>query len=285
MIKFLCPNGHQLSAPENLAGKAGKCPKCGTAFLVPQPEAAADEGERSPPGNLSPDSTPPGSAAAATSPAATTDSAAADAAASGDSQARATPAMGSGKGKAVTGEIFVFLCPNGHKLNGPPSMKGKPGQCPHFGAKFRIPADDDLELPDEEEVPTGESEDDDIPRGEPDDGFDFSLLAGGGQEEDEDVVEAYVEEQVAPPPPGPSGLGYIVGRLWEQRTEGSELEIFLNEGEIVAPDAFSEILSSSDYGVFAIQEGDGSFAVSVIPWSAVRRVSVRKLDDLPPQLF
>ena len=28
-IEFFCPNEHQLSAPDNMAGKAGKCPKCG----------------------------------------------------------------------------------------------------------------------------------------------------------------------------------------------------------------------------------------------------------------
>jgi hypothetical protein len=63
------------------------------------------------------------------------------------------------------------------------------------------------------------------------------------------------------------------------------LEIFLTEGEILAPDQFSEVLSSSDYGVFAVQEGDGLFSLTVIPWSAVRRIGMRKLDDLPPQLF
>jgi len=271
MIKFLCPNGHPLSAPENLAGKSGKCPKCGTAFLVPLPEAAADDGERSPPG--------PGSAPSVGT---------SDASGAGDSQNPAMPAMGSGKGKAVTGEVFVFLCPNGHKLNGPPSLKGKPGQCPHCGAKFHIPADDDLELPDED-VPTGEAEEEEIPDGEPDEdggGFDFGGFGGPREEEEEEFIEAVVEDApVEPPPSGPAGLGYIVSRLWEQRTEGTELEIFLTEGEIVAPDEFSEVLSSSDYGVFAIQEDDGTFALTVIPWGAVRRVGMRKLDDLPPQLF
>ena len=254
------------------AGKAGKCPKCGSAFMVPRPDDE-DEGERSPPGSESAEAATGEADAGATS---------------GDSQKRETPAMGSGKGKAMTGEVFVFLCPNGHKLNGPPSLKGKPGQCPHCGAKFHIPADDDLELPDEE-VPTGEADEEDIPAGEPDEdagGFDFGGFGGPRAEEEEEFIEAVVEDPpVEPPPSGPAGLGYIVSRLWEQRTEGTELEIFLTEGEIVAPDEFSEVLSSSDYGVFAIQEGDGTFALTVIPWSAVRRVGMRKLDDLPPQLF
>jgi hypothetical protein len=143
-----------------------------------------------------------------------------------------------------------------------------------------------MELP-EEEVPTGEAEEE-IAEGqslEEEGGFDFNRMLGG-QAQEEEPVEAFVEEPpVAPPPPGPSGLGYIVGRLWEQRTEGMELEIFLTEGEILAPDQFSEVLSSSDYGVFAVQEGDDSFTVTVIPWSAVRRIGMRRMPDLPPQLF
>src|SRR3954453_18181643 len=114
MMKFLCPNGHSLTPPENLAGKTGKCPKCNASFVVPEPE---DVGQST---NL--------------------------VAASGST---VTPAMGSGTDLKGEGEIFVFLCPNGHKLNGPPSLKGKPGQCPHCGAKFRIPDDDEMELPED----------------------------------------------------------------------------------------------------------------------------------------
>src|SRR5262249_44613164 len=126
MIKFLCPSGHPLTAPESLAGKAGKCPKCNTPFVVP----AADEAGRSAVGG--------GSTAAAPVAVAVAEGSGTD------FPAPVTPAMGSGVGKGAGGEVFVFLCPNGHKLNGPPSMKGKAGQCPHCGAKFRIPTDEDL---------------------------------------------------------------------------------------------------------------------------------------------
>lgn len=260
MIKFLCPNGHPLSAPENLAGKPGKCPKCNTAFVVPKPA------------ELAPQPATPELAALAKSESPAV------------AAAPEVPAMGSGT-ELPAGEVFVFLCPNGHKLNGPPSMKGKPGQCPHCGARFRIPTDEDVEQA-EEEVPTGEAEaeEEEIPQGQPEEeSVDFKRLFGG--EAGEEVVEATIEEAVAPPPPGPTGLGYIVGRLWERRTDDTELEIFLGEGEIVAPDFYSEVLSSSDYGVFATQEGDGSFAVTVIPWNTVRRVGMRRIGELPEQLF
>ena len=163
-------------------------------------------------------------------------------------------------------EIFYFLCPNGHKLNGPPSMKGKAGRCPHCGARFLIPTDEEIDAAGEE------------------------LLGGNLDEEhaEGDTGAASINLSASgllPPPSGTAGLGYVVARLWERRTQESELEIFLSEGEIVAPDYFSEVLSSSDYGVFAVQEGDGTYAVTVIPWNTVRRVGLRRMGELPGDLF
>jgi Zn finger protein HypA/HybF involved in hydrogenase expression len=289
-IKFLCPNGHQLSAPENMAGKKGKCPKCGSAFAVPTlEELAANDADQMPP-----QEEPVGAAvgAAGSSSAISAgepksgNGAPSGTSASGSNlgskwadDSRPSIAAGSGKGMPK-GETFVFLCPNGHKLNGPPSLKGKPGKCPHCGAKFRIPSDEDAD----EEVPTGEQEEE-IPEGQADDdqagGFNFNF---GGQPEEE-VIDAAVEEPLAPPPPGAAALGYIVGRLWDNKIEGQELEIYLNEGEIIAPDRFSEILSSCDYGVFGTKEGDGTYSVTVIPWSAVRKIGMRKIGDLPRDSF
>jgi hypothetical protein len=242
MIKFQCPTGHPLTATEDLAGKSGKCPKCDARFVIPQPGNGAAGG---------------GSDTA-----------------SGLMRTPVTPTSPSGINKAAAGEVFVFLCPNGHKLNGPPSLKGKAGQCPHCGARFRIPTDEEIQESEQEYV---EQEQENF---SPDqegtvgpEGFDHFA----GPEGPPDVISI--------PPPGASGLGFIVGQLWRRRTQDTELEIFLSEGEIVAPDFFSELLSTSDYGVFAIQEGDGSFAVSIIPWSAVRRVGLRRLGELPAELF
>ena len=35
LIVFLCPNGHRLHGPSNLAGRAGQCPHCGSRFRIP----------------------------------------------------------------------------------------------------------------------------------------------------------------------------------------------------------------------------------------------------------
>lgn len=254
-IKFLCPNGHQLTAPGNLAGKPGKCPKCNTPFVVPKPE---EEEELN--GPEAPAANPPASA-------------------EGGATDQPAPSegigQGSGKGKLDSGDLFIFLCPNGHKLNGPPSLKGKAGQCPHCGAKFRIPADDDLELP--EETPAE-------PAAASNEQFVFP-----GFESDENIEEVYeaveVEDTVDPPPEGVHPLSYIVGRLWDRKGDDTELEIFLAEGEIVSPELYSEILSLREFGVFGSQEGDGTYSVTIIPWSTVRKVGLRKLPELSDKVF
>jgi hypothetical protein len=238
MIKFQCPNGHPLSAPDTLANRPGKCPKCDASFIVPAPGDTA----LGPAGGTVDSST----------------------AAASSGRLPVTPTA-TGDGALARGELFVFLCPNGHKLNGPLSMKGKAGQCPICGARFRIPTDEDIAAAERE---AAAASDDEVPPGLPD-----------------DQEEGQVDLVLPSPPAGVSGLGYIVGRLWERRSDETELEVFLSEGEIIAPDFFSEGLSTSDYGVFAIHEGDDSFAVAVVPWSTVRRVSLRRMGQLPEDLF
>lgn len=53
----------------------------------------------------------------------------------------ATGTRGGAAGPAPTplSDLIIFLCPNGHKLNGPKRLAGKIGQCPHCGARFEIP--------------------------------------------------------------------------------------------------------------------------------------------------
>ena len=183
---------------------------------------------------------------------------------------------------AALGDVFVFLCPNGHKLNGPPSLKGKPGQCPHCGARFRIPSDDDLEVPEEEQ--SSSLEEQIVPRPTDSGGFLFDFGQFGRTEQ---IVESPAAEPAlqASPPPGAAALGYITSRLWNLRDDNTELEIYLTEGEIMSPDYFDAALSNSDFGVFATQEGDGTFAITVIPWSSVRRIGLRKVESLPDDMF
>jgi hypothetical protein len=50
-IEFLCPNGHRLFGPAQMAGRAGKCPHCEATFQIPelepqQPESSNDSASR-----------------------------------------------------------------------------------------------------------------------------------------------------------------------------------------------------------------------------------------------
>lgn len=245
VVKFLCPNGHSLTAPQNLIGKHGKCPKCNTAFVIPAPESDEEP---------------------------------------------AVPSLGSGKHLATGGgsnisgrsglqlpsqggsssrsksDVFVFLCPNGHKLNGPPSLKGKLGQCPHCGARFQIPADDETEEPPPEML----------------EGAEIIDESPAGSEEVVDVENESPDRHEGEPPfdNETHPLAHIVTQLWYHKGEEGEVELFLPEGEIMQPEYYSTELSARDFGVFATREGS-DFTLTVVPWASVRRVAVRKVGRLP----
>ena len=122
-ITFNCPQGHRLTCPDDLAGKPGKCPKCGVVVRVPQannavaaaPVPAQPPAYEEPPSQLE---------------------AAIDGMTSDD--------LGS--------DQIIFLCPNGHRLHGSSGLAGRPGQCPHCGVKFLVPSPDEEDDPFSEEA-------------------------------------------------------------------------------------------------------------------------------------
>lgn len=278
-INFNCPNGHRLSCPDEQAGKAGKCPKCGTVLRVPMPGAGVvTEGA---------------AAQRATADLSSTATTAADAPGLNELLAEEHDTTES----AVDDQI-VFLCPNGHRLNSPVALAGRPGQCPHCGAKFLIPSL-------EESLESEESDDLD------DDVQEISL--------DEIVIQVDTSKaglgsaarQSSPPPlprppavpvetvPGrgaavPTGtapattaphesLARLLGELWQRRGEGVTIEIHLKHGEPLVPDE----LGSSDAGhaLFAVRESDGSHTLLAVAWSAIDRIVARGLAELPGEWF
>ena len=271
-IKFTCPNGHQLSAERDRVGKPGKCPKCGTKFVVP----AATEEDAGQPEKPKP--------------------------------------------KEAT---FAFLCPNGHELNGPVSLRGRPGQCPHCGEKFLIPeedGDDEDESPaaattaarddmppevfptEAAEVPVGMiievppddvlmEDDEDIPTGELEVGdldFDEELTL------EIDEPASAQQNQLSGVMPKPSGImakpGHqslleLIAWMWDRKTSDNHLEIAMGGGELVRAVRYSPKLSSGEYGVFAEKNEDDSYAIHTIAWAAVTRVALRNVKDLPERYF
>ena len=266
-IAVVCPNGHRLACPDDRAGKKGKCPKCGTSFEIPESngEVKTDETD------------------------------AANAGSNTDEAAKSSPS-------AIPDGNIVFLCPNGHKLNGPATLQGQPGQCPHCNAKFRIPVYDDetddenLETP-EEDSTLGDSGDEDLLQlniGEVDESAPISIddleeLSDIGSTdramEAEEVVEnagmAYYDADAVDMHP----LARLFATLWNERQHGGVIEVHLGDREMILPDWWAEALSLESHGVFALQTSDGSYVIETVAWDAIKRITVRRINELPDGVF
>jgi predicted RNA-binding Zn-ribbon protein involved in translation (DUF1610 family) len=266
-IEFACPNGHVLKAPEERAGKTGKCPKCGVAFLVPNLEdpvedfAAAD----APPAEAPPPGSSPSGAPTA-----------GDAAADADSAATAS---GMSADAAPREETIAFLCPNGHKLTSPARLQGKAGKCPHCGEKFRVPSldetDEDIgEFGVEDEIPAFGAEDQyaDQPGMFPD---EFDAAA------DEIPQDAMVEEEFGPPHP----MRLLFERLWREHEHGGKIRLHLSNAVTLEADFYARSYSRGGYGVIASRDEKGNYRIAAIQWDAVERIEVDELVNLPDGVF
>ncbi|MCA9246063.1 MAG: hypothetical protein KDA42_03080 [Planctomycetales bacterium] len=270
-IAVVCPNGHRLACPDDRAGKTGKCPKCDTSFEIPFP---ADVAEAEPVAEAD-------SSVSAESP---------------EAEAASSPSN-----KAPADNI-VFLCPNGHKLNGPSSLQGQPGQCPHCGAKFRIPVYDDesdqeqLETP-EEDSTLGDGGDEDLLQlniGEIEEAEEISIddleeLSDIGSNDDAIDAEA-VDEPVGEfygdaEPVDIHPLARLFATLWNERQHGGVIEVHLAEREVILPDWWAESLSLESHGVFALQTADGSYVIETVAWDSIKRITVRRINELPDGVF
>jgi hypothetical protein len=271
-ISFRCPNGHRLTCPDERAGQAGKCPKCGAVFHVPTQQEAEGVlvgvavGE--------------------------------EAAAAGSSGVRVGEGSGPAHGDSPSGiragsdvrspetkaETIVFLCPQGHKLNAPIRLQGKPGKCPHCGEKFLVPL-----LEEEESVSDSGSFLGSLsnyapvlapPEPQPvvhapephESGFNFSGLAV-------DDFTAGLNDSSS------QAMANLFAHLWSQRGETGVVELYLKGGEILSPHSYAPQLSQQAYGMFAFQETDGSHTLTAVHWDAIERIALRGLPELPSGIF
>ena len=245
-IAFQCPSGHKLTCSEDRAGTQGKCPKCGATFEVPSPNGRpTGPPPRNPDGKL-------------------------------------TDAESAGK-SGTAQAMIVFLCPNGHRPNGPATLQGQPGQCPHCGAKFRIPAQD-----------AGSTED---ARAEEEENLeDASEL-----EEYEEPSE--MEDSYTGPPTGRQSIGFLppmlddedeadlhplarlFTTLWNEKHHGGVVEVHLGDGVVIVPDWWAERLSLDKHAVFALQTADGMYVMETVPWDGIKRITVRRISELPGGVF
>jgi hypothetical protein len=270
MIKFQCPNGHPLSTSDDRAGTAAKCPKCQMPLVVPM---ASENGQAKAAGGSS---TKGRVEATPTAP---------------------TPAPTPATTPAPAGDLIVFLCPNGHKLNGPARLKGKAGQCPHCGAKFRIPEDDEEYLEDVEEVeeePMAESMTEEEFAAEEVEEVDIEEITEFEEEylpEDEEDGElepfeeappTVIDAFLTPVAEGVHPYAAIVAQLWIAKEPGQAIDLHLQKGEVFSPESFAESLSQPYFGIFGRREKEGNgHALIMLPWDSITRIEVRHVKQVP----
>jgi hypothetical protein len=185
---------------------------------------------------------------------------------------------------ASGGNGIAFLCPNGHKLTGARSMEGKAGQCPHCGAKFRIPGHDQAEKPahrprfkisDEDEIPVGEI----IEHPEKAEVANVVQEVAAAEPaieekppEELDLIELEPEPSEPPPAGSIHPLADICWRLC--RPGHGPIELTCADGQTLTAQFFSGELSRKEYGVFACANDSGDFTITAVPWDAIRRLDV-----------
>jgi hypothetical protein len=256
-IRFLCPKGHRLSSPDDRVGRNGKCPHCGTMFQVPDPSQSA----------------------------------------------RSAVAEGETLPQAV--QILEFYCPNQHYLTAPLVLQGKRGRCPQCGATFQIPfleegessrlgmmgaayGDPALSVPPPPMPPPAPEPEPEALHLEEPARSEGTSSARSGPEIDfsfVDAAQAQEEPEHADPTSGEHPLAILFEQLWFGNDPEAVVELFLSEGERLVPQDYSHKLSRGQHGVFATQDRSGTHTITVVPWSEVRRVTVRGLTKLPKAIF
>ena len=252
-ITILCPNGHKLTCPDSLAGKAGKCPHCGAKFRIPEKSGI-------PAGSGPKVNVVTGPVAAGAAPAVVADAPAAEPVAEAPvATPMETEATGirsldvDGAGEPREDEV-VFMCPEGHHLCGPASLVGQPGECPVCHERFLVPSSDEDSEPTAPELQLSVM----LASAEAPQGFSFN----GGDEG------------------GAKGIGALFAELWKYRALGSAVELHLDSGVLV-PNGFAPESAALSHGVFTLAEPNGAATLSVIAWSAIQRINVRGLYSLP----
>lgn len=259
MITFLCPNGHKLSSPEKLAGKAGQCPNCGVRFRIPGGEAAPEAPpEVTSPIVPAPDQGPPQIVFLCP-----------------NGHRLHGPHSLAGK---------AGQCPHcGSKFRIPPITEEGPAVVTGEVATVEIPpapavAEPEIPLEAIEEVAEEPAE---TPvAGEP-------APAVGEVDLDFAALEQLVQLSHGPTDARETAHGEVhpiaalFEQLWGERGSDSLVELQLASGETVVPHFYAAERSRRNCAFFAVREEDGKHTLMAIPWETVSRVTIRGVPELP----
>lgn len=255
MIHLKCPRGHALTAPDDKAGKSGKCPECGMRFRVPSPGDSRTAVESASSG-------------------------------SGSELQRAEPA-------ANLERPIVFLCPSGHRLNGPARLAGKPGQCPHCQERFLIPTLEELaeyERQAADDRGGGPSnngaenlEEIEELAEEPLDTSGETSICGAGRSD----VRLAEESALLGGGPARNGggrsLAGIFSRMWSMKNADEAIEITLKSGQSLLAERFAPADDAA--ALVAARQENGKLCLTAVAWDAVATLRLRNIEKLPEDLF
>ena len=63
------------------------------------------------------------------------------------------------------------------------------------------------------------------------------------------------------------------------------MDVHLGEGGTLTPEWYAADLSKQSHGVFAVEASDGTYTLTAVAWDSVAKISVRRVSDLPRDLF
>ena len=269
MVEFLCPNGHKIRCPDEQAGRAAKCPRCGVRFRIPVLSDLTPTAARNSDSSVSVQLT--------------------------DSNGSSPVLNGGVQPEAPKEPEIEFLCPRGHHLHGPASLQGRPGECPECGSRFRIPTFDETppaESTDEEEISLERAESRQSRVVEDAPPQDTVADAARRTEPPKAQARAGESSPLVSLPSGSAGqaavghpMADLFTRLWAAKGEGSRVEVHLNSGGILLPESFARTLSQQDHAVFVAKDPDNSYTLTVVPWDSVARVILRGVRQVPGEVI
>lgn len=262
-IHFLCPNGHELSCPEEQAGREGQCPHCGDTFIIPEFEEESETFDE----------------AVAAQPNVT----------KSDSGPRIEFLCPNGHHLRGPEKLAgrAGQCPHcGVKFRIPTIDETEIEETgPH-------PATDPQPLVEEEgnklefsseaspEIVEQEAAEEPVAATIPDEAH-LELRLPQPEERGPLLQEAAQGASV----PKPEAVAELFARLWNMRPIGSTVKLELAGGGSITPELFAPELSRQTHGVFAVKDANGTHTISAIAWQSVVRINLGGVRELPEGWF